>query len=126
MTSPRRGVYRPRSPKSEGTWMSEAVVLLSHPMLAPVQQPLEAQGLAVARRWELSDAERAQVRAIVHAGEVVLTPDFLESLPRLGLIACVSVGYDRVDVGWCRAGGGAVAQDRESGGWGTGGEVRED
>src|SRR3546814_17392378 len=42
---------------------------------------------------------------IVHAGEVVLTPDFLESLPGLGLIACVSVGYDGVDVGWCRARG---------------------
>jgi lactate dehydrogenase-like 2-hydroxyacid dehydrogenase len=85
--------------------MSETLVLLSHEMLAPVQKPLEAQGFAVARRWDLSDAERAQVRAIVHAGEIVLTPDFLGSLPKLGLIACVSVGYDGVDVGWCRARG---------------------
>jgi lactate dehydrogenase-like 2-hydroxyacid dehydrogenase len=85
--------------------MSDPVVLLSHEMLAPVQQPLEAQGFRVARRWDLSDADRGEVRAIVHAGEVVLTPEFLGALPRLGLIACVSVGYDGVDVPWCRARG---------------------
>jgi lactate dehydrogenase-like 2-hydroxyacid dehydrogenase len=85
--------------------MSEAVVLISHPMLAPVRAPLEAQGFRVARRWELSDAEAAEVRAIVHAGEIPLTPDFLGSLPKLGLIANVSVGYDGVDVPWCRARG---------------------
>ena len=85
--------------------MSDPVVMLSHEMLAPVQQPLEAQGFRVARRWDLSDADRAEVRAIVHAGEVVLTEDVLLSLPKLGLIACVSVGYDGVDVPWCRARG---------------------
>jgi lactate dehydrogenase-like 2-hydroxyacid dehydrogenase len=85
--------------------MPDPVVLLSHEMLAPVQQPLEAQGFKVARRWDLSDADRAQVRVIVHAGEVSLTPEFLGSLPRLGLIACVSVGYDGVDVTGCRARG---------------------
>ena len=85
--------------------MSDPVVMLSHEMLAPVQQPLEAQGFRVARRWDLSDADRAEVRAIVHAGEVVLTEDVLVSLPKLGLIACVSVGYDGVDVPWCRARG---------------------
>jgi lactate dehydrogenase-like 2-hydroxyacid dehydrogenase len=85
--------------------MSDPVVLLSHEMLAPVQQPLEAQGLRVARRWDLADADRAEIRAIVHAGEVTLTPEFLMSLPKLGLIACVSVGYDGVDVAWCRARG---------------------
>jgi lactate dehydrogenase-like 2-hydroxyacid dehydrogenase len=74
-------------------------------MLAPVRAPLEAQGFRVARRWELSDAEAAEVRAIVHAGEIPLTPDFLSSLPKLGLIANVSVGYDGVDVPWCRARG---------------------
>lgn len=81
------------------------LVLISHPMLAPVQAPLEAAGLRVARGWELSDADKADVRVIVHAGEVVLAPEFLASLPRLGLIANVSVGYDGVDVSWCRARG---------------------
>ena len=85
--------------------MSDPVVLISHEMLAAVQQPLQAQGFRVARRWDLSDADRAEVCAIVHAGEIVLTEDFLASLPKLGLIACVSVGYDGVDVAWCRARG---------------------
>lgn len=74
-------------------------------MLAPVQPALEGQGRAVARRWELAEGDKARVRVIVHAGEVPLEPAFLESLPTLGLIACVSVGYDGVDVPWCRARG---------------------
>jgi len=85
--------------------MSEPVVLISHPMLAPVQGPLESMGLRVVRGWELSDQDAAAVRAIVHAGEVPLTSEFLTSLPMLGLIANVSVGYDGVDVPWCRAHG---------------------
>jgi lactate dehydrogenase-like 2-hydroxyacid dehydrogenase len=48
------------------------------------------------------------VRAIVHAGEMALTRDLLSEMPRLGLIACVSVGYDGVDVPWCKAHGIAV------------------
>jgi lactate dehydrogenase-like 2-hydroxyacid dehydrogenase len=74
-------------------------------MLAPMQAPLEAQGWPVVRRWEMADAEAADVRVIVHAGEIPLTPEFLGSLPGLGLIANVSVGYDGVDVPWCRANG---------------------
>ena len=83
--------------------MPEPVVMLSHEMLAAVRAPLEAAGFRVAARWTLTDAERLETRAIVHAGEIPLTPEFLGSLPRLGLIACVSVGYDGVDVPWCRA-----------------------
>ncbi|MGA0605392.1 2-hydroxyacid dehydrogenase [Phenylobacterium sp. VNQ135] len=82
--------------------MSDPVVMLSHEMLARVRQPLEAAGFRVAARWDLSDAERAATRVIVHAGEIRLPPEFLQSLPQLGLIACVSVGYDGVDVPWCR------------------------
>lgn len=85
--------------------MSEPVVMLSHEMLAPLRQPLEAAGVRVAERWTLSEAERPAVRVIVHAGEIPLASEFLQSLPELGLIACVSVGYDGVDVPWCRAHG---------------------
>jgi len=84
--------------------MSEAV-LISHPMIAPLQGPLEAAGLRVLRRWDMADADAGEVRVIVHAGEIPLTPEFLASLPELGLIANVSVGYDGVDVPWCRARG---------------------
>ena len=84
---------------------AKPLALLSHPMLAAVQAPLEAQGWAVVRAWDMAEGDGAHVRVIVHAGEVVLEPAFLESLPALGLIACVSVGYDGVDVPWCRARG---------------------
>ncbi|HEX5776166.1 MAG TPA: 2-hydroxyacid dehydrogenase, partial [Caulobacteraceae bacterium] len=68
----------------------------------------------VLRLWDYADrlafaeGDGRQVQAIVHAGEFRLDPDFLAELPRLGLIACVSVGYDGVDVPWCRAHGIAV------------------
>ncbi|MDB5418647.1 MAG: D-isomer specific 2-hydroxyacid dehydrogenase family protein [Phenylobacterium sp.] len=81
------------------------VILISHPMLSPMQAPLAAQGWRVARGWELAEPDRGEARAIVHAGEIPLTPEFLSSLPKLGLIANVSVGYDGVDVAWCRAHG---------------------
>lgn len=87
------------------TETNQPLVLISHPMLAPMQGPLEAQGWTVARRWELTEADKDKVRVIVHAGEVALEPEFLQSLTSLGLIACVSVGYDGVDVPWCRARG---------------------
>jgi lactate dehydrogenase-like 2-hydroxyacid dehydrogenase len=41
----------------------------------------------------------------VHAGEVVLDPDFIDALPKLRIIACVSVGYDGVNVPRARARG---------------------
>lgn len=85
--------------------MTKPLVLISHQMLSPVQAPLEAAGYEVARRWELQPDQTEAVTAIVHAGEVPLAPDFLASLPKLGLIANVSVGYDGVDVPWCRARG---------------------
>ncbi|MDO8378309.1 2-hydroxyacid dehydrogenase [Phenylobacterium sp.] len=80
-------------------------LLISHPMLGPMQAGLEAQGYRVLRRWEMGEGDAAAVEAIVHAGEIVLAPEFLQSLPRLKLIANVSVGYDGVDVPWCRARG---------------------
>jgi len=85
--------------------MTEPLVLISVPMLGVLEPRFAAAGLGLARAWALSDAERPRVRAILHAGEFVLTPEFLSGLPALGLIACVSVGYDGVDVAWCRARG---------------------
>lgn len=81
------------------------VVLLSHQMLSPMQQALEAQGYDVPRRWEMTPQQAAEVRVIVHAGEIPLSAEFLDGLPKLGLIANVSVGYDGVDVPRCRARG---------------------
>jgi len=85
--------------------MSEPVILISHPILAGLRPVFAGAGLKTALAWELSDADSAEVHAIVHAGEFKLTPEQLSALPKLGLIACVSVGYDGVDVAWCRARG---------------------
>jgi lactate dehydrogenase-like 2-hydroxyacid dehydrogenase len=81
------------------------MVLISHPMLSRLGEALETEGFRVVRGWEAGPDERALVRAMAHAGDIKLEPAFLESLPRLGLIACVGAGYDGVDVAWCRARG---------------------
>ena len=85
--------------------MSEPLALIYVPFLTVLEPAFQQGGLSTARAWELTEDERPRVRSIVHAGEVALTPDFLETLPNLGLIACVSVGYDGIDVSWCRARG---------------------
>lgn len=88
-------------------------VLLSHEMLMPLQPLLEG-AYVVHRLWDhpdrmaFLDGPGREVRAIVHAGEMLLSRDILAEMPRLGLIACVSVGYDGVDVSWCKAHGIAV------------------
>lgn len=85
------------------------VIMLAHPILERLGDALAAD-YQVERLWAqdraalLAGAGR-EVGAIVEAGEVVLDPELLLGLPKLGLIACVSVGYDGVDVPWCRAHG---------------------
>jgi len=89
-------------------------LLLSHEMLAPMEAVLKGAGYRVFRLWEQSDrlaflaGPGQSISAIVHAGEFKLDAGLLSEMPRLGLIACVSVGYDGVDVDWCRSRGIAV------------------
>jgi len=85
--------------------MAEPLTLIVVPFLAVLEPAFAKGGLTTARAWELTEEQRPHVRAIVHAGEAVLAPEYLAALPNLGLIACVSVGYDGVDVDWCRARG---------------------
>ncbi len=92
--------------------MSAPLALIAVPFLTVLEPAFRGGGLTTARAWELTDGERPRVRAIVHAGEVVLTAEFLAGLPALGLIACVSVGYDGIDVAWCRANGIEVTHAR--------------
>jgi lactate dehydrogenase-like 2-hydroxyacid dehydrogenase len=83
-------------------------------MLAGLEGLLSGAGYQVHRLWDHPDplaflaGPGQEVQAIVHAGEFKLDPGLLGDMPRLGLIACVSVGYDGVDVAWCRARGIAV------------------
>lgn len=81
------------------------LVLICYDLLTPMKGAIEAQGYEVALSWEMTPDQAGRARAIVHAGEHVLKPDFLLSLPKLELIANVSAGYDGVDVPWCRAHG---------------------
>ena len=88
--------------------MSDAerpLIMLAHKMLAPLTKTLEGLGYRVALRWDLSDADRGEVRVILNVGDDTLTPEFLTRLPRLGLIANITVGYESVDVPWCRTHG---------------------
>lgn len=93
------------------------ILLLSHEMLLPLQAALEPS-YRVIRLWEHPDrlvfleGVGREVQGIVHAGEVKLPVDFLSEMPRLGIIACVSVGYDGVDVPWCRSHGIAVTHSQ--------------
>ncbi len=83
-------------------------ILLSHEMLLGLQPLLEG-AYTVHRLWDHPDrmaflsGPGQRVRAIVHVGEAPLSRDMLAEMPQLGLIACVSVGYDGVDVAWCKA-----------------------
>lgn len=79
--------------------MTNPVVLLSHQMLAALEGALSGS-YEVLKKWEAPDV--SEVRAIAHAGEFRLAPEDLARMPKLGLIACVSVGYDGVPVAWCR------------------------
>lgn len=92
-------------------------VLLSHPMLAAMEPALTG-AYRVERLWEHPDrlaflqGAGHDIRAIVHAGEFKLDPGTLLEMPKLGLIACVSVGYDGVDVPWCRQHGISVTHSQ--------------
>ena len=84
---------------------AKPVVLICYDLLLPMRGALEAQGYEVLLGWEMSPEQAKTVQAIAHAGEFHLSHEFLTSLPNLKLIANVSVGYDGVDVAWCRANG---------------------
>lgn len=98
----------PASPAKNPT-MTKPVILLAHPILEP-SAALFAEHYQVERLYAqdyatLHAGVGKDVEVIVEAGEEVLTPELLLGLPKLKLIACVSVGYDGVNVPWCRANG---------------------
>jgi lactate dehydrogenase-like 2-hydroxyacid dehydrogenase len=85
-------------------------LLLSDPILQFMGDGL-VEEYEVVRLWEQPDpmafaaAAGQTVDAVIYAGETVLPPDFIDALPKLKLIACVSVGYDGVNVARARARG---------------------
>ena len=85
--------------------MPKPLVVISARIIAPLRPALDQAGFETALAWELAEADRPRVRCLLHAGEFRLTPELLETLPNLGLIAVMTAGYEGVDVAWCRARG---------------------
>lgn len=88
-------------------------VLLVHENMRPILPALQASH-RVHCLWEQSDraaflaAKGASIGVIVTAGENSIETGLIDRLPCLGLILCVSAGYDGVDVAHCAARGIAV------------------
>lgn len=83
-------------------------ILVAQPHLAPLLGAL-APDYDVLPLWEEAGRARlADAQALVTAGEYRLDPALLAAMPRLGLIACFTVGYDGVDLDRARARGIAV------------------
>jgi lactate dehydrogenase-like 2-hydroxyacid dehydrogenase len=84
---------------------SKPAILLVHPHLAPLGPMLEEE-FTVWRLWQGPPLEAsATIRALVVAGEAPIDQALAEGLPKLGLIACFTSGYDGIDLFWARSRG---------------------
>jgi len=84
---------------------SKSALLIVQPHLGFLSPLLEAD-FTVWRFWEGPPLEAVNViRALVVAGEFPVDKALAEALPKLGLIACFTAGYDGVDIAWARARG---------------------
>lgn len=84
--------------------MTQRPALLITPRhLGPLSAFLDSS-FDVYRLWEAPPLEAApEVRAVVTAGEYLLDSTLLEKLPNLSLVACLTAGYEGIDLDWCRA-----------------------
>jgi lactate dehydrogenase-like 2-hydroxyacid dehydrogenase len=81
---------------------SKPAVLILQPHLGFLTPILEAD-YTVWRFWEGPPLEAVgAIGALVVAGEFPLDKHLAESLPKLGLIACFTSGFDGVDLAWAR------------------------
>ena len=84
---------------------SKPAILLVQPHLGFLRQVLEPD-FTVWALWEGPPVEAVTViRALVVAGEFPIDTTLAESLPKLGLIACLTAGYDGVDLAWAASRG---------------------
>ncbi|MBB4291490.1 lactate dehydrogenase-like 2-hydroxyacid dehydrogenase [Rhizobium leguminosarum] len=75
-------------------------VLIAHEQIGFVADALPAK-FEVLKAWEpMSSAEKDSITAIVVAGDVSMENSYLAQFRNLGLIACLTTGYDGVDVFW--------------------------
>ena len=83
--------------------MVRPLLLVGQPLLAPLLPVLRADS-DVLTLWDGPDAAAlARVDALVWAGEFPLGAALVDAMPRLGLIACFTVGYDGVDLDLAQA-----------------------
>lgn len=88
---------------------AKPTIVIAQPHLGPMA-PLLAADYTVLKLWEPEDEARiGEVQALVAAGEFAIPPELVDRMPKLGLIACFSVGYDGIDVAWAKARGIAVS-----------------
>jgi D-3-phosphoglycerate dehydrogenase len=95
--------------------MSEAAdgrpaVLVLWPIRPKAMAELEA-AYRLVHLWRAADPESlidevaAEIQAVVSSGERGLSAALIERMPRLEIVACFGVGYDRIDVAACRGRG---------------------
>lgn len=93
--------------------MKRAPVLVIPERLDDLARRLE-EDYTVHRWWALDDraaflaGEARDVRCIVAGGASFPASSVLETFTSLGLLACISVGYEGIDIDWCRRHGVAV------------------
>ena len=89
-------------------------ILVAQPHLAPIGALL-ANHYDVLSLWVApTDAQLAAVRAIVVAGEFAVDRALVDRMPKLGLIACFTVGYDGIDVAWAKGRGLLVSHAQDA------------
>lgn len=79
------------------------LILTSARLSEVMRSPLEARGWRVGVAETVTKDDIAHVRAILQFGPLTLLRDVLLALPKPGLVACATAGYDGIDVDWCRA-----------------------
>lgn len=80
-------------------------IVLAHKQIDFISDRL-APRFRVLRDWDdLSHSQAETVQAIVVAGDIKLEKDMVARYRNAGLIACLTSGYDGVDVAWAKARG---------------------
>jgi lactate dehydrogenase-like 2-hydroxyacid dehydrogenase len=89
-------------------------LLVAQPHLAPIAALLSGQYAMLSLWDDPTDAQLADVRAIVVAGEYAIDRTLVDRMPKLGLIACFTVGYDGIDVAWAKSRGLQVSHAQDA------------
>jgi hydroxypyruvate reductase len=90
------------------------LILVAQPHLAGLI-PLLQQKYEALPLWENAGKARiGDAQALVVAGEFTVDKALVEWMPKLGLIACFTVGYDGIDVEWAKARGLAVSHAHDA------------